>query len=243
MPTEPTKLPEWATTDVVDGTSGENNVAEPSAAKKLRGWDREEIPPRQWWNWLGRLTNEWVEWFQGTTIPLSITNSTLNEQKTDVTGHTHEITGIQVTDFKTSLTYHSAAFANGSEEFDVLTIPENVDHTVGPTGSGADYIWTALDELPLTATHIDVSCTLFVSTTTAIGQCWLFVNLKDATSTAQMQMTNRHYRANTGDDEQVNALGTVLLDSSNIFTCLWDDFHGNITSSVVNLRLLGFGNE
>lgn len=93
MPTKPTKKPEWASTDVVDATSGQNNVAEPSETKKDRGWDREEIPPRQWWNWILRTVYQWVDWLDGTTIPLSSDVGTSNEQLADGTGHTHALNG------------------------------------------------------------------------------------------------------------------------------------------------------
>lgn len=62
MPTKPTKFPEWASQDETDPTSGEANVAEPPESRKDSGWSRREIPPRQWFNWLGRLTYEWIEW-------------------------------------------------------------------------------------------------------------------------------------------------------------------------------------
>lgn len=59
----PTKFPDWAVNDVVNPTSTENNVVEPSGAKKLLGWDFKEFPPRQYFNWLARLTNDWIQWF------------------------------------------------------------------------------------------------------------------------------------------------------------------------------------
>lgn len=59
----PTQFPDFATTDVVDGTSGQNNVAAPSGPKILQGWDYREKPPRQWMNWLHRFTGFWVRWF------------------------------------------------------------------------------------------------------------------------------------------------------------------------------------
>lgn len=49
-------LPQWASDDVVDPISGQNNVVEPPLEKKLEGWFYKEAPPRQWMNWLGRQT-------------------------------------------------------------------------------------------------------------------------------------------------------------------------------------------
>ncbi len=71
--TKPTKFPQWATdangndNDVVNPTSGQNNVVEPPAAKKLLGWDFKEKPPRNWFNWLARLTAQWLKWLDEQT--------------------------------------------------------------------------------------------------------------------------------------------------------------------------------
>lgn len=57
----PTK-PKWAINDITDPVSGENNVVEPPESKKLQGWGRKEIPPRQWVNWLFKQTYLGLEW-------------------------------------------------------------------------------------------------------------------------------------------------------------------------------------
>lgn len=62
MPERPQDLPRWAMEDQIDETSGQLNVVEPPEARKDSGWDRREIPPRQWFNWLARKTAKWVEW-------------------------------------------------------------------------------------------------------------------------------------------------------------------------------------
>jgi len=61
--TKPTKIPEWAISDVVNPTSGQNNVVEPTAPQKNLGWDFKEKPPRQYFNWLQRLNYLWITWF------------------------------------------------------------------------------------------------------------------------------------------------------------------------------------
>jgi hypothetical protein len=61
--TRPTEFPAWATSDQVNPTSGQNNVVTPDAAHKTFGWDFKEKPPRQYFNWLGRLQYEWSLWF------------------------------------------------------------------------------------------------------------------------------------------------------------------------------------
>lgn len=64
MVTKPTTLPKWAENDVTDPISGQNNVLEPPDDKKDEGWDRLEFPPRNWFNWLGRYTYRWIQWFK-----------------------------------------------------------------------------------------------------------------------------------------------------------------------------------
>lgn len=64
MATEPTKLPEWASSNPVDPVSGMNAITEPSEAKKDSGFLRAERPPRQDFNWLFNLLYLWIEWFQ-----------------------------------------------------------------------------------------------------------------------------------------------------------------------------------
>lgn len=74
MVTRPTTKPEWATATVTDPVSGQNNVIEPPTEKKLNGWDRLEYPNRQWFNWLGRTTDLWVDWFDQQESQNVVTN-------------------------------------------------------------------------------------------------------------------------------------------------------------------------
>ena len=73
---KPTKIPQWTVNvdgsdnDVADPTSGQNNVVEPPAGKKLLGWDFKEKPPRNWFNWLSRLTAQWFLWLSEQTAPV-----------------------------------------------------------------------------------------------------------------------------------------------------------------------------
>lgn len=63
MQPRPTVLPEWALDDVQDGISGQFNVVEPPLEKKLVGWDYQEKPNRQYWNWFQRQTSLWITYF------------------------------------------------------------------------------------------------------------------------------------------------------------------------------------
>lgn len=63
---KPTILPRWATDDVVNPTSGQNNVDTPSAAQMDLGWDFKQKPPRQFFNYLARYTHDWCEYVDDT---------------------------------------------------------------------------------------------------------------------------------------------------------------------------------
>lgn len=64
MATMPDELPMWATMTVIDPTSNQPNVSTPPPEKQLVGWSLEEQPPRQWFNWLGQKTYEWLVYFK-----------------------------------------------------------------------------------------------------------------------------------------------------------------------------------
>lgn len=53
--TKPTKHPEFCRT---------GDVVEPSSGKKDAGWLYTEKPPRQYFNWLHRLTYQWTQWIE-----------------------------------------------------------------------------------------------------------------------------------------------------------------------------------
>lgn len=59
---QPDQFPDWAMLDVVDGVSHINNVIAPPLEKQDSGWARQEFPPRQWFNWLGRYTARWIRY-------------------------------------------------------------------------------------------------------------------------------------------------------------------------------------
>lgn len=63
MVDKPTVVPNWATFNVQDPVSGQQNVTTPPDEKQMYGWARAEKPPRQWFNWLGRYTAQWINWF------------------------------------------------------------------------------------------------------------------------------------------------------------------------------------
>ena len=55
-------LPEFAVDDYNNGENGGPNVEEPSLERKSKGWDWGEKPPRETFNWLHRLTYQWIKY-------------------------------------------------------------------------------------------------------------------------------------------------------------------------------------
>lgn len=54
MSAKPSKVPVW-------NTGGSNNI-EPSAGKKVVGWLPDERPGPEYFNWLGKLVGEWIQY-------------------------------------------------------------------------------------------------------------------------------------------------------------------------------------
>lgn len=64
MADKPDKFPDWATEEQADPVSGQLNRVEPPEFRKETGWQRREIPPRQWFNWQAWLTGRWIRWIE-----------------------------------------------------------------------------------------------------------------------------------------------------------------------------------
>jgi len=62
MATRPTVFPDFATDDLNNGLYGAPNVQEPPLSKKESGWDWGEPPPREWMNWIHRISNNWIKY-------------------------------------------------------------------------------------------------------------------------------------------------------------------------------------
>jgi hypothetical protein len=60
--TRPTTFPDIALNDVANGLGGANNVQEPPLEFKEEGWDYGQKPEREFFNWLGRVTNNWLKY-------------------------------------------------------------------------------------------------------------------------------------------------------------------------------------
>lgn len=60
--TKPTVFPDLATDDVYNGLLGAINVQEPPTDIKTNGWNYGQKPSREYFNWYGRIYNNWVKY-------------------------------------------------------------------------------------------------------------------------------------------------------------------------------------
>lgn len=58
----PTPQPAEAQPTWAESASGSSNIDEPGAPKKAGGWLYQEVPPRNWFNWLLRNFGRWDRW-------------------------------------------------------------------------------------------------------------------------------------------------------------------------------------
>lgn len=63
MTNRPDKFPDWATGDYVDPTFNTDNVVEPPALIKDKGFIAGAQFPYNWDNWLKRYTALWIHYF------------------------------------------------------------------------------------------------------------------------------------------------------------------------------------
>lgn len=62
MVDRPDKKPRWATEYKFSSVTNNPNVVEPTESKKNVGWDVFEPPARNYFNWLGLKTYEWIDY-------------------------------------------------------------------------------------------------------------------------------------------------------------------------------------
>ena len=84
MVDRPSEFPNWATTLNIDNVSGQQNYLEPPGGKKVTGFDREEVPPRQWINWLHRQSGLWINFLDQEVVQAQADIVTIENQLTDV---------------------------------------------------------------------------------------------------------------------------------------------------------------
>ena len=132
----------------------------------------------------------------------------------------------------------------GFSYYDIdANLTENTWESIGPTGSGADNIWTDLDQVPTTAKGLIVQ----VATSSAHSSATRAVHKLQArptggTGTFTTNTYVIHHTTNedvTSSRESVGQ-GILPLDSNNSFDVLWSITTTNRSAVVVWLLLLGW---
>lgn len=124
----PDEFPEFASQDIIDTVSGNNNVDSPIDQKKKYGWVRREPVNRQWLNWLARYTYLWIGYLAGFSGRVTTTGGS--------TTQTISIPGVKATDIviatmnKVGATPVSIVSANPGVDSVVITFSGNpsTDH-------------------------------------------------------------------------------------------------------------------
>lgn len=126
MATRPSNFPEWATLDQIDPVSGSNNSLQPPPQKALYGFARLEFAPRNWFNWLFKTINEWIEYFDAKFSQTVVVDGSGTDAIVDVTvGGMVEISVIDTdsssaTNFYTGIVYVPPGYSSGTLNFNTI---------------------------------------------------------------------------------------------------------------------------
>ena len=115
MATKPTDKPEFARNDVIDGTTGLNNVIAPGETKKNEGFERLEKPVYQYFNWIARFSYLWINYFE------TVTDSELVKKVGDTM--TGALTVNTTNAIKINDTYQKGSFPYSDENWGFLFRP------------------------------------------------------------------------------------------------------------------------
>jgi len=127
-------------------------------------------------------------------------------------------------------------------------ITEGVFESVGPTGSGADFVWAELDSIPAGATSIYASCSgdmVSLATATSESQTLSVHRRFNGSATAnsvgnRILFVNSYSIATEDFHAGSNAVMHIPLDGANRFEIFWVEVGGTVTSTAF-LNILGYG--
>lgn len=123
-------------------------------------------------------------------------------------------------------------------------VAETAWESIGPTDSGADNIWTAMDSIPAGVDWVRLYAVAYGSNGSASINLYIYAYARETGGSQATGSDNRILRAygrtdgsgyeNIGDTAEI----TIPLDSSLRFDVYWN---GNATAESVDLRLVGWG--
>lgn len=123
-------------------------------------------------------------------------------------------------------------------KFTIGNLTKGAFDTVGPTGSGADYEWADMDNIPLDANYITINT--YIQTDSAGGNTEVGVWLQTAFNTSYVAY--QRVRSSNSDLTRVSAVGTrqIPLDGDNLFELKYDGVGASETYTG-SVYLIGYG--
>lgn len=115
-----------------------------------------------------------------------------------------------------------------------------LQETIGPTGSGADHIWTALDSLPTNAVGLRIHASATATRTTGSSDTYsVFLGVTESGVTNPVTCSILGYGSSTEPSRgaAVNEV-EVLVDANNVFSATWQT--DNVDTSTGVIYLTGF---
>lgn len=140
------------------------------------------------------------------------------------------------------ITYLNNDYGNSTSINISGSITKNTFETIGPTGSGATNIWTALDDLPANATGVMITVTSQVEANAASLTYEAPIRVRGTGSISAGNNTlisNAGGRVSAGGDlEKSTSVNStfVVLDGNNTFELQWNDTNVTFNTSIMYLN-------
>ena len=124
-------------------------------------------------------------------------------------------------------------------------VAEATWETVGPTGSGADNIWDALDDIPGLKGFVLISATAICSGTSA-GEASVFLSVREnggslGFADREVVVAKGYVLASGATQVESRSQRAVPIDSNGIFEIYWDA-DANNSSTTIRATIAGFYN-
>lgn len=144
-------------------------------------------------------------------------------------------------------TYIEGDTGADTTNFNVISsLTLNTWESVGPTGSGADNIWTALDSVLDNATYVILRARIYVYHTSTVASARLHARKTGSSATASIFGVTHVAEAFAGAtnatavDARTVTEFKVPIDSSGRFDLYWD-YTTAYTTITIDTYLVGFG--
>jgi hypothetical protein len=189
-----------------------------------------------WLNFQLDETYQWIDYFETTT----------DGNITAIAGLQSQIDDIYPTPPAgfTAVQYNALDDITSLASYDIAAQTNGLNQQVGPTGSGAGGIWTAMDSLPADTkfVRLRVTSNLVTPNTTETISVYLGQSLSWTSSEVVTRMQINANGSNGSKNSTVEV--DVVLDSSLRFRAEWDDTFGvAITQFNSDIFLIGYGRE